>query len=365
MQFDTRSLWIYLYFPQLQLDLLQASEAPPVAIVNTRCNALCQINPAALQQGVKLGMGLASASLIYPNLRLHEYKEKIETQALTNIAKQLYLFTSDIALIPPKGIALRAQNMLTLYGGLNNYWEVIKHSLAAQHIHFIAAGAYSVQAAKLLAVSGKAIISESRECIDKKLLTCPLSLSEIDPKDLHKLTRIGIKNYADLMQLALPEIANRVSRCSMSVINELAGKQATQVKFYQPTHTYYDYIELLYEINISGNLEPVLASCLHKLSEFLRLRNAHCLSINMMFYQREHDPIKHTFNSLRAIYKSSDWLDIIALQLDAISFASPVYGISISCPQYEIASIANDDMFSQKSTHLASLSLLSLSLIHI
>lgn len=40
-------------------------------------------------------------------------------------------------------------------------------------------------------------------------------------------------------------------------------------------------------------------------------------------------------------------------------FSSPVYALSIHCSQYEVASIANDDMFANKSSHVAALTLLS------
>lgn len=386
MQFDTRSLWIYLYFPQLQLDCLESTHSqinfhtekrksvataistgqshsctdrPAVAIVDTHNNQLCQINKPAVQQGVKLGMGLASASLIYPDLRLHEYNDKIENQALSHIANQLYLFTSDIALAPPKAIVLRVQNMLSLYGGLQNYWQVIQQSLGQEGVRYIAASAYSIQAAKILALSHQNIMCEQRENIEKKLLTCPLSSSDIDSKDLLKLSRIGVKTVGEMKQLPLAEIANRVSRFSMNAINELMGKQAARVKFYQPEPSYHDYVELLYDISLSSKLIPVITSCVNKLSEFLLLRNALSLSIDIRFFQREHESIKHTFNSIRPIFKTQDWIDIITLQLESIAFSSPVYALSVECAHYETANIANDDMFSKKSTHVAALTLLS------
>ena len=363
MQFDTRSLWIYLYFPQLQLDLLQSSNEQALGIVDTSNNQLCQLNQKALKSGVKLGMGLASASLVYPDLCLHEYNQDVESNAITNRANKLYLFTSDIVLMPPQAIVLRAQNMLSLYGGLQDYWQVIQQCLeqylSEQHLKYIASSAYSVQGAKVLALSGQQLISQERKIIQEKLLRCSLSVSDIDPKDLDKLMRIGVKTYADLAQLALPEVANRVSRFSMSVINELAGKQAARLKFYQPTPSYHDYLELLYEVSNSDKLLPIIHRCINKLSEFLLLRNAHCLSISTTFFQRDHAPIEQIFNSIRPIYKACDWLDIISLQIESMLFSSPVYALSIHCSQYEVASIANDDMFANKSSHVAALTLLS------
>lgn len=369
MQFDTRSLWIYLHFPRLQLDLVEAADAesqneherPPLprAIVNVTNNTLCQLNQAALSKGLSLNMGLASASLSCSDLQLHEYSGDIESKHIINIADNLYLFTCDIVLAPPNAILLRVQNMLGLYGGLQAYWLVLEQALTRQHVEFIAASGYSIQAAKVLALNHKNLISDDRSQIELQLKKCLLIYSDIDSKDLQKLARIGIKSYADMCTLPLDELANRVSRFSMSIINELQGKQAAKVTFYQPKPRYHDYLELLYEVSLTAKLLPVIGLSIDKLSEFLLLRNAHCLSICMRFFQQDHQAQAHQFNSIRPIHKTADWLDIISLKLESIKFESPVYALSLTCEKYEIAEIANDDMFTQKSTHLAALTLLS------
>lgn len=369
MQFDTRSLWIYLHFNRLQLDLIEHNTAntdsqseiakQPVAVIDTHANKVCQINQVASKNGVKLNMGLASASLLCSSLQLHEYNSHIESQHIVNIADYLYLFTSDIVLVPPHAILLRVQNMLDLYGGLEPYWRVIQQALHKQKVTYVAASSFSVQAAKLLALSGHSLISDNRQHIESALQNCPLHLTEIDNKDIQKLVRIGVTTYQDLITLPLTELANRVSRYSMQTINELLGKQASKVKFYQPLPQYHDYIELLYEISLSDKLLPVIQKCLDKFSEFLLLRNAHCLSIEISFFQRDHQACTYAFNSIRPIYKTKDWLDIISLKLEHIQFGSPVYALTLHCKQYDRAEVANDDLFSNKSTHVAALTLLS------
>ena len=69
----------------------------PRAVVDVNSNTLCQLNKQALDQGLKLNMGLASASLICADLQLHEYSEEIESKHIVNIADHLYLVASDIA----------------------------------------------------------------------------------------------------------------------------------------------------------------------------------------------------------------------------------------------------------------------------
>lgn len=63
-------LWLYLHFPTLQLDTLFHNKDSnhdadvAVAIVDGRRHEVIQANQYALEQGVKLGMGLGSAAAL-------------------------------------------------------------------------------------------------------------------------------------------------------------------------------------------------------------------------------------------------------------------------------------------------------------
>ena len=365
MQFDTRSLWIYLYFPKLHLDVIQRQvNAPeqlalPRVIYDPKANKMLQLNQAALEAGVKKGMGLASASLLSDNLQVHEYNVSIEEKALTQIAHQLYLVTSDIALDTPNGLFLRAQNMLNLYGGLQAYWRVLSQVLAKSGVEVQFASAYSVNVAKLLALHKLNKISDDKARLHKCLLACQLCKTDIDSKDQEKLARIGIKNIQSLFEQPLASLASRVSRFSINVISELRGEAPAKLKFYYPPEHYHDYIELLYDIELVDKLLPIIDKLLLSFEQYLLIRNALSLTIKLTLHQREHPKVEQTINSALAIYKQQDWLSIIALQFEQLKLESAVYAITLTCPKLELADIKNADFFAQKGTHVASLTLLS------
>nr|WP_136252804.1 DNA polymerase Y family protein [Ningiella ruwaisensis] len=369
MQFDTRSLWIYLHFSQLQLDTIeqsysksvdqQAQVKEPLAVYHAQSNQLVQINHAAQSRGIKRGMGLASASLLYSNLKLFEYKESLEKTHLTQLANALYLITSDIVIMEPSGLVLRAQNMLHLYGGLKPYWHSVSQVLAKHGFHYQSACAFSIQAAKLMARLGVGIISDERSAINTQLKACALHASDILPKDIEKLKRIGVMQVAELDRIPLSELANRISRYSLDIISELRGQAPSKVSFFQPKSHYRDYIELLYEITNTDKLQPVLKHTLEKFSQFLYLRNAQCLHIDIQLFQREHEPMLLGVDSAMPIYRSQDWLEIITLKLDKVQLLSPIYAIALSCDEYENVALSNEDFFARKSTHIAAMSLLS------
>ena len=101
--------WLYLYFPQLQLDklLVLHSSTPatktlsdkgkshhldltaPLAIVGAD-HQLLQLNSAARQAGLTLGMGLASAASLCHQLQLVSHQAEQEQQQLQQLAQLLY-----------------------------------------------------------------------------------------------------------------------------------------------------------------------------------------------------------------------------------------------------------------------------------
>lgn len=371
MQFDSQSLWLYLHFPTLQLDSIERSQLNDqsqaqkeaqqraIAIYQSASNQLVQVNQIAFDRGLRTGMGLAKASLLYNELQLHEYNSGVEENCIEQMAQRLYMLTSDIALAPPQGLIIRVQKMLHLYQHLDNYWRILKYCLADFNVQYHAACAYSIQAAKLLALHGKQVITVERAAINQQLASCRLAISDMDHKDIEKLERIGVRTFEQLSKVPAAEVANRVSRHSMKIVNELRGQAPAQVQFFQPASEFHDYLELLYEIENTDKLCLVIKRTLHKLEQFLYVRNARSMQIGIDLYLREKAPMKLVFSSALPIYRQDEWLDIIALKLARVQLTSPAHAIELHCLKYEVTPVANDDLFTKKSQQIAGLSLIS------
>ncbi|MFT5543297.1 MAG: protein ImuB [Glaciecola sp.] len=393
MQFDTSSLWIYLYLPNLQLNIqqiqteainmscstdnrrkrkiqyelgqqqgteqIELKKTSAQIIYHPKLNQILQLNNEAQKLGIKVGMGLASASILCSSLAVSEYKEAIALQALQELANQLYLVTSDIVIDEPCGLYLRAQNMLRLYGGLADYWQVICEVINKQGYDFYYASAFSVNAAKLIAKHQQKFINNDKALIHQQLQQCSLLLTDIDKKDIERLHRIGIKCIADLFEQPLSALASRVSKFSLQIMSELRGESAAKLRFYQPPKRYEHYLEVLYDIQLTARLLPVIRKCLDALEAYLLVRNGLALSLQITLYQREHEPIIQVINSALPIYKSVLWLDIIALRFEHLALSSGVYGINLKCERIEQAGVSESDFFNEKSTQIAAMTLIS------
>ncbi|GAM71992.1 DNA polymerase-like protein [Vibrio sp. JCM 19236] len=187
------NLWLYLHFPSLQLDTLFAEkDHSPICIIEQ--HKVVQANQSALEAGIQLGTGLASAASLCSELQVAAYEPEFEQQRLLEVAQWLYLYTSDITPFPNKGLLLKVTGMLTLYRDLESYWKVISKHLDKLGLTYQYATAYSPLAAKLLAEVGANRISDTKEQIDRQLFAEPIQATELSNSNIEKLNRIGVRS---------------------------------------------------------------------------------------------------------------------------------------------------------------------------
>ncbi|CAM4343164.1 Y-family DNA polymerase [Vibrio agarivorans] len=333
-------LWIYLHFPRLQLDALfthQANEAQvqgeekehPTVVVETRHHNIVQANDAALADGVKVGMGLGSASALCPKLNVHPFDLLSEEVKLQEVAQWLYLITSDIVLYPPNGLLLKATNMLTLYEGLESYWQAVKKHLDSLAISYQFACGFSPYSAMLLAKQGANLLSECRDTIVSTLSPLPLHYSELETKHVEQLNRVGIKDFAGLLALPLKEVARRFNIDLVNYVGRLLGQLSHPVRFFHPKEQFERSLELLYDVENIQWLQRPLTRLLKQLDSFLTLRNLVAYELILTLHQRDNPPQNVTFTSGGGDYRYEKWLKLCALTLESIKLDAAVYHLTL------------------------------------
>lgn len=226
------TLWIYLHFPALQLDTLYAEQEYPLVIIEGRDNHVVQASTCALKQGITIGMGLGSAASMCSDLQVHPYDENVENQTIEEIAQWLYLVTSDIVLLPPKGILLRATNMLSLYSGLDNYWHALSAHLRLRKTRYCYGSGFSPLSAVLLGKSASNIIIDDKDKILAAINDYPLSATELDFKQVEKLARVGIRDIKALLAVPIQDLARRFDIDLVNYVGKLLGQFKHPVNFY-------------------------------------------------------------------------------------------------------------------------------------
>ncbi|NQZ82283.1 MAG: DNA polymerase Y family protein [Colwellia sp.] len=355
------TLWLYLHFPVLQLDTLySAQQDQPIIIVEAKKNAIVQFNKAAAVHGVKLGMGLGTASSLCDDLHVHPYQAAVEKEKLLEIAHWLYLKTSDISFFEPNGILLRVSNMLTLYDGLDNYWQALKVHLTLLKIHFYYATAYSPLAAQLLAQSGFNQVIDNKKTLLNAIKQHSLVKTTLPSKTIEKLNRTGVRNLKELLNIPLAEIAKRFDISLVNFVGRLTGNFQHPVNYYTPPVQFKRCLQLLFDIENAQWLERPLNLLLNKLESFLTLGDKVTHEIIITLHQRDTPDVDLTISSARGDSAAKKWLKLSSLTLESIKIEAPVHSITLCASRVVARHIAEVDLFSGYQGNTSPLELLSI-----
>ncbi|MFS1461508.1 Y-family DNA polymerase [Vibrio lentus] len=362
-------LWLYLHFSSLQLDTLfnsnelglnQDSHNQPLIIVDEKDHRVLQANQAALQSGITLGMGLGSAAALCHNLHVHPYSIELEKSKLKEIAQWAYLVTSDMALLPPNGLLIKASNMLSLYDGLDNYWHELKSHLETLNIQFSFATGYSPLSAILL---GKQSINQATNNVQQMKAWVnqqALSSSELPTKQVERLNRVGINVVEDLLKLPLQDVARRFDIDLVNYVGRLNGQFKHPIDFYHPPESFQQYLELLFDIENILFIEKPLLKLLNQLECFLRLRDRVAFELTLTLHLRDKDDHHVSFYSAQGDYLAVKWANLTHLTLESLKITAPVQGLTLSLIRHGEPQVAYHDLFDGNTGTLAALDLLSL-----
>ncbi|MDQ2077764.1 DNA polymerase Y family protein [Marinimicrobium sp. ABcell2] len=354
-------LWLYLHFPALQLDsLLQEQEARPLAVIDSQSNALVQINAQAAEQGVEIGMGLATAATLCRDLQLVPYKEALETGKLQEIARWLYELSADIALYPPSGLLLKVSPMLKLYRGLMPYWQSIQTLLEALPYRYHYATGYTPVAARLLARAGGRHISDDAQKLKQQYSACTIGQTDLSAVQIEKLNRLGITHVADLLNIPLKELSRRFTLDVVQYVGRLSGELGMSLEFHHPPEDFQHYLELLYEIENTSVLHHPLKRQLVLLEDFLRRRDQLCTRIQLRFHQRNGQPLEVTVGSAQGEYQAEKWLELAQLTLEKCQLAAPVYALTLRVNKFQHKEAQSTDLFAGRQGKCTDYQLVSL-----
>lgn len=320
----------------------------PTIILDAKDNRTLQLNQAALAEGIKPGMGLGTASALSGRLRVEPYNVDVEINKLKYISDSLYQLTSDICLFKPHGILLRIHNMLRFYQGLDNYWQAIEKTLGNTHTSWQYATGSTPLAAKILAESGWNTVTDDHQMMRQQVLKMPLERTELWPKTIDHLKRVGIKNIAELAKISLADIAKRFDIHLVTYMGRLLGELHHSIHFYHPEKRFNRRLELLYEIDNTQTLLHPAKQLFEALEAFLQIREQVTEHIILGLHQKEAATLDVDVMSAAGEYRAEQWLNLLQLKLESINLVAPVYALSLTTGKTHLRTPDTQDFFSGK-----------------
>lgn len=356
-------LWLYLHFPQLQLDSLclnqEVDVEPATIIVESKSHRICQLNHSAKEKNLQVGMSIATASALCQPLNIVRYQSDFEQQRLTELANSFYHLTADIALFEPGGMAFAVSPMLALHQGLKSYLRKIMALLEVLEVTVVAALAYSPLAARLMAQSGCPHLNDDPVLIQQKLEQLPVEQLELPAIQCQQLKRIGMDRLLDIKQLPRKELGARLGVNILEYLDQLDGQRASALAFFKPEALFSETLILNHDSNSSMALLFPIKLLLNKLQRFLRERVRLVQTLYLYFGYRDNSEQVIEIASAEPESLGENWLVLLRLKLETLQLKSAVISLRLKSAALLEPNAQNRELFDQSHKQLSPKQLLS------
>lgn len=324
-------LWLYLHFPHLSADHLTQQEEPhqAIVIVDAAKKYILQCNKAALTSGVKPAMTLANAALLCENLQVVNDCEARQERCLQALAQQLYQVSACISIKAPNGLLLEVSSMLKLYGSLLGYIEKVSSVVQQHSVSFTLGLGFSPLSAEVLARANLCVFSEDENMLKQELAALPLEPAIFGDAVVNKLSRMGIKYFADLFALPISEVGVRLGADTVKTLQRLLADVPDLQIYYEPPEYFEHYVELLHEAEHVKSIQFVTRRLLHMLSDYLTARHLTCGELQLHLSHRDLPDTQVIIGLANSAQQADKLLPLIALYLDKTTIEAPITGVKL------------------------------------
>ncbi|MFO1109243.1 MAG: DNA polymerase Y family protein [Bradyrhizobium sp.] len=223
------SLWL----PHLPIDRIRRQVGScdagqgdfPRVVVAKEHNAiiLYAVDEAAVRAGLSIGLPLANARAICPELTVHDADEAADRKTLEDIADWCDRFTPLVALDPPHGLFLDITGCAHLFGGEAALLRQLTGALADQGFAVSAAiAAASVCARTLTRCSPGRIVADGEE--GDAVAPLPVAALGADDAITAGLRRAGLKTIGDVAARGRHEISARFGSRFTTLLSHALGE---------------------------------------------------------------------------------------------------------------------------------------------
>lgn len=358
-------LWLYLQFPRLQLDLLNAAspaaaQALPQILLDPKSHRVRQHNTSATSRGIKTGMPLAQACALAADLQVRAWQAELEQQQLQQVANALYQHCADLALSPPTALWLRLDPMLTLYKNLPTLLASIFAVLQLFELDYQAGIAPSAQAARLCAlhkpslqITELAALSEGLSPIAIQLLPLPAEVQE-------QFIRLGIQTLGQWLALSPQALSRRFSLELQWLREEILALRPTRLSWWQPVAGFRQRLELYWHTELIEQLHKPLLLLLRQLQQFLERSDQRSYQTTLQLELQGADSETITLRSPKALVQASQWLELWQQKLSRLHLTSAVSAITLSTDNLVAQGQTTADLYNNSPAQTDPLMLLAL-----
>jgi protein ImuB len=211
----------------------------PRVVVAKEQNALLlyAIDEAAVRAGLSIGLPLANARAICPELTVYDADEAADRKTLEDIADWCDRFTPLVALDPPHGLFLDITGCAHLFGGEAALLRQLTGALTVQGFAVSAAiAATSICARTLTRSAPGTIVADGGEA--EAVARLPVFALGTDDAITSGLRRAGLKTIGDVASRARHEISARFGARFTALLQQALGEGDAPISPRKPPPDY-------------------------------------------------------------------------------------------------------------------------------
>lgn len=319
--------WLYLHFPYLLLEQhtrYYPDPKPPSAVLDNSGKRVQLADPIAQAAGVQVGMSLATATALAPELLCIDGSDDQGQSALAQLAALLYRQVGQIALHPPQGLLLEISSMRRLHPQLDALQKTLVAPLRSLGYTVQASRGNNPLAARLLARNGGSAAHISADEAAARLLTLPINACDLPSDTTSALEKMGIATLGAFLDLPDAAVGRRFGQAILQWRAQLNGTLADPQTWYLPPQRFARHIDLNEDIRHTQGLLFPLHVVFKELESYLTDAQQSTDEVQLRLNYREHPATLVSLGSAVSTHKAEDWMKIARLKLERLTLYADV-----------------------------------------
>ncbi len=239
---------------------------------------ITEVSAAAKAKGIRAGMVVADARIIFPAIQLFDDKPGLSDKLLKKLCLWCIRYTPCATLDPPSGIILDITGCAHLWGNEEVYFKEITSKLKNLGYHIRAAIADTIGTAWAVCRYGKvkSIIQPGEQA--EALMPLPPAALRLEPDVVERLQKLGLYQISNFMNMQRSALRRRFGQKILLRLDEALGNENEFIEPLIPVEPYSERLPCMEPIYTKAGIEialqkllEILCKRLHQESKGLRL----------------------------------------------------------------------------------------------
>ncbi len=328
------TLWLAVFLPAFSLEVFSrgAAVARPMAVAGGRGGSrnIWTRNAMAEDCGIRIGMGIAAAHALAPDLRVLQRNGEMERRALGNLAAWAGRFTSQVSMVAGQGLLLEIGGSRRLFGAVENICGRVRKGLVGLGYAGRLAVAPTAAGAWFLAREGREALVTDISDLYAGLAVLPLSTLELSRSKQEEMEGMGLYCLGDLLKLDRGGFARRFGKEILLSLDRALGKAPDPRAPYVPPATFTGRIALPAEVADMEALLFPLHRLLRELGGYLHAVSGGVQRIQVTFPHSHHPATRITVELMVPTRDTAHLLTLSRERLDRTELPATVTQVELA-----------------------------------